>query len=354
MVRGPLSLLVPACLMFAGCANTPSAPLHFTQTGGELKQQVWPSPPEPPRYRYVGQLTGEDNFKAQTKPSGMRRFFHWLVGIDNSDHSRNVLQRPQCGATDAYGRIYVTDASRQAVFVFDTPNRELHVWEWAQKGQRFLDPVGIAVGNHGEVWVADAELQQIFKLDRNGQPLGSFGAKNLRRPTGLARDSQTGWIYVADTRAQDIKVFDANGKLLKQWGHAGEGPGRFNAPAHLAYADGHLYVSDTYNARIQVFDRDGAYINSFGQRGLYLGNLDRPKGVAVDSQGHVYVVESYYDHLLVFDRAGHFLLPIGGTGVEPGQFYLPAGIWVDNQDQVYVADMFNGRIEVFKFLGGRQ
>ena len=93
-------------------------------------------------------------------------------------------------------------------------------------------------------------------------------------------------------------------------------------------------------------------VRKFGQRGLYLGNLVRPKGVAVDSEGNVYVVESYYDSLLVFSTRGEFLLPIGGTGTATGRFYLPAGVWVDARNRVHIADMFNGRVVLFQFLGG--
>ena len=107
------------------------------------------------------------------------------------------------------------------------------------------------------------------------------------------------------------------------------------------------------NSRIQVLDAAGETVKlRFGSRGLYLGNLVRPKGVAVDGEGNIYVVESYHDHLLVFDRGGQLLLALGGSGGEIGQFYLPAGVWVDRGNRVFVADMFNARVMVFQFLGG--
>jgi DNA-binding beta-propeller fold protein YncE len=150
-----------------------------------------------------------------------------------------------------------------------------------------------------------------------------------------------------------VKVFDEHGALVKRIGRRGEGRGELNYPTHVAFSGGELYVTDTMNSRIQVFTPEGeALERRFGTRGLYVGNLVRPKGVAVDNENHVYVIESYYDHLLVFGRDGEFLLPIGGTGQETGRFYLPAGIWVDSRNRVFVADMFNGRVVVFQFLGG--
>jgi DNA-binding beta-propeller fold protein YncE len=85
-----------------------------------------------------------------------------------------------------------------------------------------------------------------------------------------------------------------------------------------------------------------------------VGDLVRPKGVAVDSASNIYVVESLYDNLLVFNNQGHTLLGLGGSGKGIGEFYLPSGVWIDSQDQVYIADMYNGRIMVMQFMGAQQ
>jgi len=350
---GRVGLFAAAVLLLAGCASTPPVAMHFSLEGADV-HRVWPAPPQVPRYSYLGELTGEDNFKADASGrSTAGRLLHWLVGI-NRYRERQVLQRPMCGIVGRDGRIYVTDVGRQAVFVFDLPAGRLHVWEWAQAGTRFETHVGIALGFGGQILVADAGLKGVFRLDRAGRPLGEIGAGVLKRPTGLARDARLGLIYVADTGANDIKVFNDDGKLVKVIGRRGSGPGEFNGLTHIAFAGGRLYVSDTLNARIQVFNARGKYLRTFGWRGLYFGDLVRPKGVAVDNEGDVYVVESYYGYLLVYDKHGRFLLPIGGTGAGVGQFYLPAGVWVDPHDRVYVADMFNARVVVFQYLGARK
>jgi DNA-binding beta-propeller fold protein YncE len=111
-------------------------------------------------------------------------------------------------------------------------------------------------------------------------------------------------------------------------------------------------VTDALNARVQGFREGSETTVKFGERGLYVGNLVRPKGVALDDEGNVYVVESMYDTLLVFDPQGRLLLSIGGTGKDIGKFYLPAGVWTDGHNRVFVADMFNGRVVIFQFLGG--
>lgn len=354
--RQPLPFtLLCLTLILVGCADNHLV-MNLADTGQGFVPKVWPAPPDEPRYRYVGELTGEDNFRPDNwaNRNTSSKVFDWLVGLTGLNSEPVVLQRPQCGAVDTEGRIYVTDIGRGAVYVFDKPAGRLEVWDMASGSMQFKAPIGIALGARDEILVADADLHSVFRLDKKGKPVGEFGQAILKRPTGLARDPVRGRIYVADTHAHDIKVFDDDGKLLKVIGRRGEGDGEFNFPTHLAFAADKLYVTDTLNSRIQVFDADGKMIEKFGRLGLYVGDLVRPKGVAVDSTGNIYVIESLYDNLLVFNDTGHILLGVGGTGKGIGEFYLPTGVWTDNKDQIYIADMYNGRITVLQFLGAQQ
>jgi outer membrane protein assembly factor BamB len=350
------ALAAVVVVLLAACATPEPRRLHFgVDEAPEGKGLVWPQPPEVPRYLYAGALTGEANFvSANGKPEGRAKsLLRWLVGLDGAVKQPVVLQRPAMGVADEAGRIYVSDASRQGVYVFDAPAGELKVWEYAEPNRRFVAPSGLARLADGTLAVADAQLGVVARLDPRGAPLASIGRGLLKRPTGVAADAATGHLFVADTYAHDIKVFDAAGQLLATFGARGEAPGEFNYPTYLAYSAGELYVTDTMNSRVQVLDAaTGAPLRALGTRGLFVGNLVRPKGVAVDSERNVYVVESYYDHLLVYDRTGRFLMGFGGVGLGSGKFYLPAGVWVDERNRVFVADMFNGRVMVFQFLGG--
>ncbi len=342
-------------LLMAGCADNHLV-MNLADTGQETAPKVWPAPPDEARYSYVGELTGEDNFRPDNwaNQGATTKLFNWLVGLTGLNSQPVVLQRPQSGMVDSEGRIYVTDIGRGAVFVFDKPAGRLEVWDSVRGNSRFVSPIGIVQGARDEIWVADSELKSVFRLDKKGNVLGEFGHDILERPTGLARDSQRGRVYVADTHAHDIKVFDDDGKLINVIGQRGEENGEFNFPTYLAFSDDKLYVTDTMNSRIQIFDADGNFIAKFGQLGLNVGNLVRPKGVAVDSVGNIYVIESLYDNMLVFDKKGRTLLALGGSGKGIGEFYLPSGIWIDSHDQVYIADMYNGRITVLQFLGSQQ
>jgi len=340
-------------LLLQSCATAPQVMVYFPNGEAPEERISWPAAPETARLEYAGVLIGESNF---IKSEGARdgagiRFLRWVAGIGGRKREVRQLLRPQSGVVDQTGRILVTDAGRQAVLVFDESQSNLMIWNDAGIGGTFQSPVGIAVRNDGHILVADADLGYVVVLSPEGTAVTEFGGGILQRPTGVAINPENGEIFVSDTGAHDVKVFNNSGSYIRSIGSPGTGPGEFNGPSHLKFDGGRLFVTDTFNARVQVLTAAGEPLVQLGQRGLYVGNLVRPKGVTTDSDGNVYIVESYYDHLLIFDTSGSLLLPIGGTGSGSGQFFLPAGIWSDSTDRIFVADMFNGRVIILRYLG---
>ena len=364
-----LRAVICLTLMLSGCTSVPdvldfgTGPKVEADGRREVRQISWPAADsgEKPRYIYAGELYGEDNFRRDTgkSPNIGRQIIHalrWLVGLEDVGYVPRTLRRPQAGVVDTVGqRILVTDTSRQAVYVFDQAQGRLDIWENATLTNHFVSPTGIALGLSGEIYVADAELGYVTRLNQQGVSLGIVGQGMLTRPIGLAFDAASKQLYVADVHAHDIKVFGSEGQLLRTLGKRGVGSGEFNFPTYITLAQGELYVADTMNARVQVLDTStGEARRVIGERGLNVGNLVRPKGVTVDTDGNVYIIESLHDYLLVYNRNGDLLLPIGGTGAAAGQFYLPSGVWSDVSNQIFVADMFNGRVSIFQLLGNTE
>lgn len=84
-------------------------------------------------------------------------------------------------------------------------------------------------------------------------------------PSGIALDEKAN-IYIADSVAQKIKKFDADGNLLKQWGDWGGKLNEFYKPKSVAIdtAKQRLFVIDYGNNRGQIFDYEGVLLGAFG------------------------------------------------------------------------------------------
>lgn len=341
----------------AGCAGVREKPVFALDVDATQKKHLMFPPEEDgdvPRYVYLGHLYGDRNISnpeaARTSPLD---FIGRLLEFVKGEAFPREIYRPQSGIVDDAGRVLVTDRGSASVFVFDEKAATLELWQQADGARNFVTPVGIAVGPEGVVYVTDSELALVARLDRTGNSLGPIGKGHLTRPTGVAYEAATRRIFVVDTGDHQIKLFDPDGKLLDVWGERGDGPGEFNFPTYISIRGEKLYVADTINARVQILStKTGKHLATVGKLGMFVGNMVRPKGVAVDAEGNIYVVESYYDHLLVYNSRGEFLMPIGGVGSNPGQFHLPAGVWVDGRNRVFVADTLNSRVSVFQFLGG--
>jgi DNA-binding beta-propeller fold protein YncE len=350
-------LLAALIVGLSGCAGLREKQVFALDVDATLAKRLMFPPEEDgevPRYIYVGHLYGDRNIRDPEAPEkGPLDVLARLLEFIKGEAPPNEIYRPQAGAIDGEGRILVADRGTATVLVFDEKAATLELWQQADGSRKFVSPVGVAIGADGIVYVADSELGLVARLDRQGNSIGPIGKGHLTRPTGIAYDAKTRRIYVADTGDHQIKLFDTEGGLLDAWGERGEGPGEFNFPTYVSISGEKLYVADTMNARVQVLStQTGKHLATVGKLGMYVGNMVRPKGVAVDSEGNIYVVESYYDHLLVYNSKGEYLMAIGGVGTEPGKFHLPSGVWVDSHNRVFVADTLNSRVSVFQFLGG--
>jgi sugar lactone lactonase YvrE len=81
-----------------------------------------------------------------------------------------------------------------------------------------------------------------------------------------------GRIYVLDSQAGEIRVFQPDGAYLRTIGRSGQGPGELQGPTGIEWGPGHrLWVEDTRNSRYSVFDTAGAFITSFPRKSNWFG-----------------------------------------------------------------------------------
>ncbi|MBK3515888.1 NHL repeat-containing protein [Carboxylicivirga marina] len=199
------------------------------------------------------------------------------------------------------------------------------------------------------VLMTDSYHNQVFLYNEKDRLLKVFSDTILNKPTGIVCDVDRELVYVSETGAHRIAVFDFEGNLIKRIGCRGLGDLQFNYPTFLDVdKDGVLYVVDSMNFRIQQISPGGVFISSFGENGDATGSFARPKGIALDSYGHIYVADALFNAVQVFDKNGDLLYYFGNKGTDIGEFMMPMGVYITDMNRIYVTDYLNARIQVYQ------
>jgi DNA-binding beta-propeller fold protein YncE len=213
----------------------------------------------------------------------------------------------------------------------------------------------------------------------------------LIKPYGLA--AHDGQVYVCDTVAGNIEVFDFKKHQSSYFAPVGEG--RFGLPQNITIdTDGTRYVADTGRAQVLIYGPDGTFLEALGMRGdmkpcdvavspdrLYVADLLNhcvkvfskadhkllltipsakdekvklfsPTNLALDpARNRLLVADTGANTVQIFDLDGNFVRSLGHTGVAPGMFARPKGVAVDHQGNAYVVDAAAQVAQVFNTDG---
>ncbi|QWV92477.1 hypothetical protein KP004_14875 [Geomonas oryzisoli] len=207
-------------------------------------------------------------------------------------------------------------------------------------------PYGIAY-KKGKVYVCDVESGQVIVIDIVQNTMRNLsdeaGAGELRKPIGVAVDDD-GNVYVADSGRKDIAVYDDNGKFLRS---LGKGLAKRTLVGVAVYKD-FVVTVDNASGLIFVLDRkSGEVLNTLGNSPDSTKNPSLPNGLTVDKQGFIHVVNVGNGTVKEYDLDGNMRSSFGTLGDVPGQFTRPRGIDVDDDGNIFVVDAGHGVVQVF-------
>jgi hypothetical protein len=152
-------------------------------------------------------------------------------------------------------------------------------------------------------WGAAHGAAEVLRIGGAKTPETTFG-----EPSAIAT-LPSGGVVLLDRKALDgpvIRMFDAQGKFVRNVGRLGSGPGEYKEYVDIKVsADGRLWVADPGNARLTVFDAAGKHQFEFRIPGniwsidmLRLGArhdvyimavLPRQKDAAPSSRGYIHI-----------------------------------------------------------------
>jgi peptidylamidoglycolate lyase len=243
------------------------------------------------------------------------------------------------------------------LFVLDAETGTL-VDQWG--ADLFVMPHGLTIDHEDNLWLTDVGLHQIYKFDRAGNLLMSWGERGVagedsshfNMPTDVAV-APDGSFYVSDGyRNSRIIKFSSEGDYITSWGTYGTENSQFDVPHSIALdSQGRVYVADRGNARLQIFDETGQFIAEWKDR-----SLGRPWAVRIGPMGNVFVVDGgdqsqfWPDRarVLKLDSDGQILAAFGSYGEAPGQFIWPHTIAIGSNEELYIGEVARGmRIQKF-------
>lgn len=279
-------------------------------------------------------------------------------------------------AVDGEGNVYVADAGDSNRIRKVLPEGIVSTLAGGREGfadgagaqAAFNTPSAIALDGDGNLFVADTGNNRIRKITPEGivstvagegtagYADGAAGEAQFNAPVGVAVDER-GNVYVADTYNDRIRQITPEGQVKTIAGGATPGyadgaaaDALFDTPCAVAVApDGELYVADTGNDRIRKLTADGRVVtvalNIAGAEDP--GKLPLPMSMALTHDGFLYVTGTDGGGVVQISPDGSGRVLAGGnSGFANGEggaarFNNPAGIALDATGTLVVADGAN-------------
>jgi tripartite motif-containing protein 71 len=270
---------------------------------------------------------------------------HYLFSINGIDAPLGVAVSPDGNL------IYATEsAGERMIRVFDRSGKDLAKFAPPNFTPAGSAPMSIALDSQGRVFVSDALRHTIDIYDAGGNYKGAVPSpfKEGWLPIGLRLDGNNLLVIERTEGQHRVLGLTLAGKLLFQFGKEGQDQGgdAFYYPdTAIRDRQGRIYVSDSVNERVAVFSKDGKFQYD-------IGGMSLPRGMAIDADQKLYVADAIGQTIGVFDVSGDKANPLftfGDFGVGDGQFNYPNDITLDSTGRLYIADRASNRVQVWAY-----
>ena len=177
----------------------------------------------------------ERSFSSEREVKLKKGFWTRVIDFVAGAPDYHFLVRPYSVVTDSRGRIIVSDPDAKGVHIFDFARQKYKFISRYDGKDAFMAPQCVTVDAQDNIYITDSEAGKISVYDANGKfrrVIGSLkgGEGYYKRPTGIAVDSEQGRIFVSDTLRHKIFVLDLAGNVLQTIGKRGVETGEFNSP----------------------------------------------------------------------------------------------------------------------------
>jgi uncharacterized repeat protein (TIGR01451 family) len=243
-------------------------------------------------------------------------------------------------------------------------------------------PSSIATGPGGDVFLAVQILNQVFKVDADGEfsiVAGTYGGgfqgdggpatgARLFTPMGVAVNA-AGDVFIADLNNFRVRRVEAATGVIttvagSSYGDSGDGgpatSARLQNPWAVAVDDsGNLFIADPDSHKVRRVDAATAVITTVAGNGTAgstgdggqatSATLSQPKGLAVDAGGNLFIADPSAVRVRRVDATTGIITTAAGTGVSQysgdggdaasASLVLPMGLAFDGAGNLLIADL---------------
>ncbi len=241
--------------------------------------------------------------------------------------------------------------------------RPQYAFAFPEKGTTPLERPVSVVAVSGRVYVVDSQAKVVRVFDERGAERSVIGSGTLGIPVYAARDDARGILYVTDREHKAVFKFDDTdgtplGTLVPKPSKDDTRSAESTAWAPLGIdvaEDGTVWVSDVLaRHRVLEVQPDGTVVREVGGARAAAEStgvavmLDYPTGVAV-GKDEIWVSDSNNRRIVVFGRDGSFRRVLDVDALARGMAFLPAS--AETSELVVVADALAQDIEVWDEAG---
>lgn len=220
-----------------------------------------------------------------------------------------------------------------------------------REDEALLKPVDVFKYND-LIYVLDSSAAAIKVYDASGRferkiKISSDTANAQPYPVGMDIDGSSGTIFVAEIHSQRILKYTSEGRFS---GYLPKRDGQIKKPVSVTWNDGFLYVSDAGSQSIKVFEvKSHRLVKEFGTQGGGPGQFFFPTGISVQANGDIYVADSNNKRVQLFNAKGQVKAILHHN--KSDIFGLPRDIAADRIGSIHVVDAFSHKVNVFNSKG---
>ena len=148
---------------------------------------------------------------------------------------------------------------------------------------------------------------------------------------------------------------DPSYKLLWQWSVPADNSPHLDKPHGIALdSNGNLLIADEGASRVLRFSPRGNFLGDVGRgKGSSPGQFTKPRCVTVDRAGQIFVSDSKGDRprMQIFTPEGKFSRIFAEKGTGPGMILRAHGMAFDRDERLFAVDVDNMRVNIYSHDG---